>query len=155
VSAERGDEAGAEFEADGGRLDRVVADRLGLTRADVQRAIDRYLSSGSICYDIGASIGYMSLLMARSAEHVYAFEPAPHAAEELRGHARCNGFDNITLVPAAVSDSGRPVVFSVTDNAYGSRIRAGSRRWQPRCGAGHPPWRRDTSGSAGRSSGSS
>ena len=40
MSAERGDEAGAEFEADGGRLDRVVADRLGLTRADVQRAIN-------------------------------------------------------------------------------------------------------------------
>ena len=40
MSAERGDEAGAEFEANRGRLDRVVADRLGLTRADVQRAID-------------------------------------------------------------------------------------------------------------------
>ena len=101
----------------------------GSYELDVQRAIDRYLSSGSICYDIGASIGYMSLLMARSAEHVYAFEPAPHAAEELRGHARCNGFDNITLVPAAVSDSGRPVVFSVTDNAYGSRIVEDQSSW--------------------------
>jgi len=71
----------------------------------------------------------MSLLMARRARHVYAFEPAPHAANELRKHVRSNGFDNITLVPTPVSDSHRPVVFSLTDNAYGPRIVEGPSRW--------------------------
>ena len=105
------------------------ADISGLYELEVQRSIDRYLPSGSICYDIGASIGYMSLLMARRARHVYAFEPAPHAANELRKHVRSNGFDNITLVPTPVSDSHRPVVFSLTDNAYGPRIVEGPSRW--------------------------
>ena len=96
---------------------------------DTQRAIDRWVSPGFICYDLGASIGYLSLLMARKAKSVYAFEPAPHAAEEIRKHAAANSFHHITVVPAPVSDCPRPVVFSLTDAAYGSRIVESDSPW--------------------------
>src|SRR5687767_3982629 len=33
--------------------------------AEIQGAIDRNVRPGDVCYDLGASIGYMSLLMAR------------------------------------------------------------------------------------------
>jgi FkbM family methyltransferase len=92
-------------------------------------ALDRLVPPGSICYDLGASIGYLSLLMARKAKHVYAFEPAPHAAEEIRKQAIANGMENITVVTEPVSNNQRDVHFAVTDVAYGSSISGPQSRW--------------------------
>lgn len=101
----------------------------GTYELETLRAIDRLVSPGSICYDLGASIGYISLLMARKAKRVYAFEPAPHAMEEIRKHAAVNQFENIEIVPSPVSDCARTVEFSLTDNAYGSCIVNSEVEW--------------------------
>jgi len=84
---------------------------------------------GSVCYDLGASIGYLSLLMARKAAHVYAFEPAPHAAAELGRQMAINGFHHVTVVPSPVSDRKRQVRFCLTDVAYGSSIVESKTEW--------------------------
>lgn len=94
----------------------------GIYELETQLALDRLLQNGMVCYDLGASIGYMSLLMARRAKIVYAFEPAPHAAAEIRRHSQVNGLANVSVIPCPVSDSEREVEFSITDNAYGSSI---------------------------------
>ncbi|MGB8523764.1 MAG: FkbM family methyltransferase [Candidatus Acidiferrales bacterium] len=78
----------------------------GVYELETQFALDRLLKNGVVCYDLGASIGYMSLLMARRAKTVYAFEPAPHAAAEIRRHAEVNGFTNIKVIPNPVSNFG-------------------------------------------------
>ena len=70
----------------------------GSYEREVQDAIDRMVRAGDICYDLGASIGYMTLLMARKAKHVYAFEPAPHAVSEFRRHLAANGIGNVNIV---------------------------------------------------------
>ncbi|MFN2511745.1 MAG: FkbM family methyltransferase [Pyrinomonadaceae bacterium] len=101
----------------------------GTYEIETQRAIDGLVRPGSICYDLGASIGYLSLLMARKAKQVYAFEPAPHAIAEIKKHAAANRFDNIEVVPSPVSDRERTVEFSLTDTAYGSRITETETRW--------------------------
>ncbi len=101
----------------------------GTYELETQSAIDRLISPGCVCYDLGASIGYMTLLMARKAKHVFAFEPAPHAASELREHADANGFGNISIVRNPVSDCERSVEFGLTDNAYGSRIVESQSKW--------------------------
>jgi FkbM family methyltransferase len=94
----------------------------GTYEIETQRALDRLLKPGMVCYDLGASIGYMTLLMARHAKHVYAFEPAPHAAVEIQRNVTANGFTNVTVIPHPVSDETRTVSFSLTNNAYGSAI---------------------------------
>jgi FkbM family methyltransferase len=101
----------------------------GTYELETQRAIDRMVAPGFICYDLGASIGYLSLLMARKAKMVYAFEPAAHASEEIRKHAAANHFDNITIVPNPVSDAARTVRFTQNANTYGSRIAEGESKW--------------------------
>ena len=93
-------------------------------------AIDRVVKPGMVCYDVGASIGYISLLMARRAKQVYAFEPAPHAISEIERHAAANKFSNISIVRQPVSDSIREVTFQLTDAAYGSAIGSGDSRWK-------------------------
>lgn len=95
----------------------------GTYEIGTQRAIDQTVQPGWVCYDVGASIGYLTLLMARKASHVFSFEPAPHAAGVLKQQVELNGFqDRVTHVPNAVSDTPKTVHFSLTDNAYGSRI---------------------------------
>jgi len=101
----------------------------GTYELETQQAIDKLLVPGSVCYDLGASIGYFSLLMARKARQVYAFEPAPHAAAELVRHAAANGFQNITVEPSPVSDQRRRVKFCLTDVAYGSSIVEEENQW--------------------------
>lgn len=101
----------------------------GQYEIETQKVIDRLVRPGFVCYDLGASIGYLSLLMAKKARQVYAFEPAPHAAAEIRRQASANGFQNITIVPAPVSDRKRTVLFSLTDVAYGSCIVEGKTKW--------------------------
>jgi FkbM family methyltransferase len=94
----------------------------GTYELEVLKAVDERVKPGAICYDLGASIGYISLLMARKAQHVYAFEPAPHAIAILNEQAAANNLHNLTLVPTPISDSVREVSFSVGDAAYGSGI---------------------------------
>ncbi|WP_284352869.1 FkbM family methyltransferase [Roseisolibacter agri] len=101
----------------------------GTYEEDVLRAVDREVRAGDVCYDLGASIGYLSLLMARRARQVYAFEPAPHAAAEIRRHSAANGFAHIEVVGLPVSDRPRNVTFALTDVAYGSAIVDGKTQW--------------------------
>jgi len=101
----------------------------GAYERDVQDAIDGMVRPGDICYDLGASIGYMTLLMARKAKRVYSFEPAPHAIAEMERHIAANGMKNVTIVPLPVSDRVRSVRFCLTDAAYGSGIHATETRW--------------------------
>jgi FkbM family methyltransferase len=99
----------------------------GTYEQEMQQALDRLVRPGDICYDLGASIGYMTLLMARKARAVYSFEPAPHAAKEIAANLRANQFTNTVIIRRPVSDSERDVEFALTDNAYGSSIARDSK----------------------------
>ncbi len=94
----------------------------GVYESDVLGALNRLVAPGMVCYDIGASIGYLTLLMAGRARAVYSFEPAPHARAEMAAHIRANGFANVTVVDSPLSGSVREVEFALTDVAYGSGI---------------------------------
>jgi FkbM family methyltransferase len=96
----------------------------GTYERDVAEALDRLVQPRSVCYDLGASTGYHSLLMARKARQVFAFEPTPHGARWIEAYARANGFTNIEIVPEVVSDCPKSVVFSMTGLTYGSRVVA-------------------------------
>lgn len=62
---------------------------------------------GHLVVDIGANIGYYTLVFARAVGpdgHVIAFEPDPDNFRLLAHNVRSNGYRNVTLVPRAVSD---------------------------------------------------
>ncbi len=67
-----------------------------------------------VFYDVGAHIGFFSLLAARlvgSEGKVFSFEAAPENANRLRENARRNGFEQITVVPTAVWKECRRIRF--------------------------------------------
>jgi FkbM family methyltransferase len=73
---------------------------------EVTRVFEERVAPGMTVLDVGANIGYFSLLAARlvgESGAVWAFEPAPHAVELLRRNVRENGYDGrIHVVPEAI-----------------------------------------------------
>lgn len=76
-----------------------------------------------ICVDIGANVGYFTMLMARYSENVHAFEPIALNASLLKASAELNGFTNIRMSQCAVGDVEGEVSFSQSsDSAYSSMV---------------------------------
>lgn len=80
---------------------------LGSYEFNKRLAFERELMPGSVLYDIGANVGYFSLLAAvlvGRAGQVFAFEPLPRNVAFLRKHVTLNKLENIEVIEAAVSD---------------------------------------------------
>lgn len=72
-----------------------------------QQAMVAVVRPGMVVYDLGANVGFYTLLAARlvgPAGLVVAFEPLARNLEYLRRHLALNGSDNVTVIDAAVSD---------------------------------------------------
>lgn len=83
----------------------------GANELPVQEALALHLKAGAVFYDVGANIGFLSLIGARlvgPAGRVYAFEPVPANAELVRRNAVLNGFSQVEVVEKALGRrSGR------------------------------------------------
>jgi FkbM family methyltransferase len=87
---------------------------------EVQTALQEYLRPGMVFYDIGANIGFFSLLAARLVGEkgcVVAFEADPEVAARLREHVARNQFSWIVTERKAVWSESKPVLFARTDPA--------------------------------------
>ena len=76
------------------------------------------LAPGDAFYDVGANIGYFTIMGARlvgPAGRVVAVEPQPEAVRRLRHNLALNGFDNVTVVETAVADEEGESDFVVSD----------------------------------------
>jgi FkbM family methyltransferase len=82
--------------------------RFGVWEPDVSHVIERNLGRGEVFIDIGANIGYDSLLAASlvgDAGTVVAVEPVPSTFELLRANIAANPYaTNVRAVNVAVSD---------------------------------------------------
>lgn len=82
----------------------------------------------STCCDIGANVGYYSLLFASLAREgaVHSFEPVPLNFYVLCTNRLLNHFSNVTANPCAVGDSNGSVGFVVSsDSAFSSIVNTG------------------------------
>lgn len=85
----------------------------------VQEALARVLHAGGVFYDIGANVGYLTIVGARlvgSGGGVHAFEPVPDNVTALRHNIALNGFTHVRVVEEAVSsDAGRQKLVLAAD----------------------------------------
>lgn len=80
---------------------------LGLYEADKQRVFQKVCQPGECVYDIGANLGYYTLLASRlvgPGGRVIAFEPFSKNITQIERHLALNRSQNVTVVPAAVCD---------------------------------------------------
>jgi FkbM family methyltransferase len=91
---------------------------VGISEPDLQNALQLVTREGMVVYDIGANVGFFSVLLARlvgPGGQVYSFEPSPANARQILYNARLNGFSNIHVDVAAVGQSDGKVAFRLTD----------------------------------------
>jgi FkbM family methyltransferase len=90
---------------------------LGTYEPELQSTLRELVPSGAIIYDVGANIGYVSLLLAKAAGSqgkVFAFEALPSNVEQLRRNVALNGMDaRVTVVASAATQAAGPVRFLV------------------------------------------
>lgn len=79
---------------------------LGSYEYEKQRAVQRAIKPGDVVYDIGANVGFYTLLssvLTGDQGRVYAFEPLPSNLRDLREHLKINRIFNCTVIEAAVA----------------------------------------------------
>jgi FkbM family methyltransferase len=89
---------------------------LGSYEMSKRLAFEREINPGSIVYDIGANVGYFSLLasvLVGEKGKVFAFEPLPRNIEFLKKHISLNKLTNIEVIEAAVSSQSGEAFFDL------------------------------------------
>jgi FkbM family methyltransferase len=90
---------------------------LGTYEPELQATVRNFVKPGMVAYDVGANIGYITLLLCRAVGErgqVFAFEALPGNVERLRNNVAINGLNvRVTIVPAAVVDRQGLVRFLV------------------------------------------
>jgi FkbM family methyltransferase len=90
---------------------------LGTYEPELQAALHDLIRPGDTVYDVGANIGYVTLLLGRAAGEagrVYAFEALPENVARLRANVTLNGMQaRVMVMPGAVTQASGPVRFYV------------------------------------------
>jgi len=90
---------------------------LGTYEPELQSALRELIPAKTVIFDVGANIGYVSLLLAKAAGEtgkIFAFEALPSNVEQLRRNLALNGMDaQVTVIASAVTQAPGPLRFLV------------------------------------------
>lgn len=119
---------GAGLRFDAGPSNRTYA--IGDNELPIQQALADYLRSGDVFYDVGANVGFFTVIGARlvsACGSVYAFEPVPENAAYVSLNAGLNGFSNVTIVEKAVCSSSGTRELWLAEYSGGSALTSAQR----------------------------
>jgi FkbM family methyltransferase len=89
----------------------------------VSRFMRETIRPGMVVADIGANIGYYTLLRARAVGpegHVFAVEPSPEIRARLEQALALNGLGNVTVIPYGISDRAERRSFHLSQANMGA-----------------------------------
>jgi FkbM family methyltransferase len=98
---------------------------LGSYEYEKQLLFEQTLTPGSVVFDIGAHVGFYTLLssvLVGKNGKVVAFEPLPRNLFYLHEHLRLNQIQNVTVMEAAVSAASRVTSFDESSTSFTGRI---------------------------------
>ena len=101
---------------------------LGSYEAAKQRKAIELVRPGMVCWDVGANVGFYTLLFAELVGpqgKVFAFEPFPRNVDLLRRHVEINGYRNVRIFPCALADFDGEASFDPGPNPSMGRITSG------------------------------
>ena len=94
---------------------------LGSYEFRLQKLFGNIIRPGSVVYDIGAHVGFYTLLASEIVGNrgtVLAFEPVTKNLRYIYEHLRLNNVVNACVIEAAVSDDCRSTTFATGPNSY-------------------------------------
>lgn len=86
---------------------------------DVGNAIRSILKPGDVFVDVGANVGYFSLLASQICSKVFSFEPNPECLAQLRKNIELNKIKNIDVRPIGAADKPGLAEFHVDASNIG------------------------------------
>jgi FkbM family methyltransferase len=89
------------------------------------QAFIKTLKKGDVLFDVGANVGYYTVLGSRLAGNqgkVFSFEPLVRNISYLYRHVKINKLDNVTIIPSACSNNQSIVTFLESPIASMGRI---------------------------------
>lgn len=107
-----------------------VSVHFGMQEVEQSRCLTNLLRAGRTCFDVGANVGFYSLLGARlvgGGGRVIAFEPMPRNLAFLYRHLRLNRADNVTILPLACADALSTELFIPGANQALGRLEGSNR----------------------------
>jgi FkbM family methyltransferase len=102
----------------------------GTLEPPVQEALRRLLAPGDVFYDIGANVGFFTLLGARLVGphgRVVAFEPVPWCAQAVAHNIEINGFEHAEIRAVAVGGEDGSARLLVVGEASWSHLESTGR----------------------------
>jgi FkbM family methyltransferase len=90
---------------------------LGTFEPALQQILTEHLQAGDVFFDIGANVGFFSVLAGRlvgPVGEVHAFEPLPNNARRVATNAELNGFTHVRVHEIALSDRDCTSTFRVS-----------------------------------------
>ncbi|GAC1440372.1 MAG: hypothetical protein NVSMB58_37480 [Terriglobales bacterium] len=88
----------------------------------LERLVAREVSPAATVLDIGANIGVSTILLARHAAKVIAYEPSPINVRLLRRNLELNSVRNVDVIAAAVSAQQTVLLFHEAEYGAGSHV---------------------------------
>lgn len=98
---------------------------LGTYERNLQKLFVETVGTNDVVYDVGANVGFYTLLASRLAKNVVAFEPLPRNLSYLDRHIVLNGARNVRVIEAAVSDIEGVARFSEAPHAAMGKLSKG------------------------------
>jgi FkbM family methyltransferase len=98
---------------------------LGTNELPVQNALAEHLSSKDVFYDIGANVGFFTIVGAKLVGpygKVISFEPVPENANVIRHNVQINQLQNVSVVEKAVSNHNDYESLQVTTYSGGAML---------------------------------
>jgi FkbM family methyltransferase len=103
--------------------DSNVGYALGTSEPAMQAALKELLQPGMTFYDIGAGIGFFSIIAAALAGGtVICFEPLPKNAKRIGYNAKLNHLTNIVVKTEAIAQEDGEVAFNVSEQPHLSKL---------------------------------
>jgi FkbM family methyltransferase len=100
-------------------LDSSRLTRFGIYQPEETKLIKKLVKKKHIVLDIGANIGYFTLIMAKQAKQVHAFEPETRNFEILKKNVELNHLSNVKLHKVAVAETRAKTTLHLCDIGRG------------------------------------
>jgi len=98
---------------------------LGTSEPLIQDVFAEHVRVGGVVWDVGANIGFFSLIAARlvgAQGKVVAFEPLPENQRAIRRNVELNGMENVELVPLALSEREGEAELQIHDSPTWAKL---------------------------------
>jgi FkbM family methyltransferase len=81
--------------------------------------IKKLVKPSDVCIDIGANVGYFTVLMAKQCRYVYAFEPEETNYELLKKNLEINQIKNVDIYDYAVTNADELKILYLCEASHG------------------------------------